>query len=141
MENIVSNTLRRFIRASECTYSDGTWTVHVGLFFEEANTELSFHSRPDDWTDGHVDEYRRAYGLKHTIPGVVQIGREIFSRALLPTPYLAADPTDVPQYRHLHCSWPRPPQQRADQMAAVTTQAIFDRAGARVVHAKAKIKD
>ena len=138
----IEDRIRRFLRRNECKSEHGTWTVFSDLFFEEDEDELSFHLRPGEWTDETVSQYRLDYSQPHTIPGVVQLGIAVFQQASMPLPTLQEDDSDLPQYRHLHCSWPCPSsRERADQFADLATTALAgDGKVARVVFDREKIK-
>lgn len=135
-----NESLRRFLRSSECQVKGDVCTVFAGLFLDKSGQELSFHMRPSDWTDEDVIAYCRAYQTAYTIPGAIQISKATFLRASLSVPFLQDDPDDHADYRRFHCSWSCPDMKQADAFADIVTKCIAGKSGARMVCNREKLK-
>ncbi|MCO5297781.1 MAG: hypothetical protein M9921_13080 [Fimbriimonadaceae bacterium] len=138
-------SLRRFMSRRQCASSNEgeVWTVFGHLFFDDKESYLSFHMKPQDWDDADILTYRMAYpSIYEKVPGVLQMHRSLFIRASMSVPCLSDDPDDVPDYRPLHCDWPCPGSiEDADTLADIVTTALAVSQQARVVCKVEKLKN
>jgi|GEM_PF-3617576 len=118
----VQRFLRRYLSKRHCFKVEHEWVISSELFYKVGESEISFHLQSDEGFE--LDNYRRAYTTNTgTIPGVIQLSREVFQGALLPVPYPSVDEHDRQQYKDFHCVWPTN-SDKAEQMAALVQEEL-----------------